>query len=219
MDKFSELKRMAEKCPVQRFEPFIGRAGGRGTQAIFNADTKGEVITWSGFDSSDVTSRTGREAIARFVAAVDPETVLSLLAALEFEKQNNSGVAGMVEDYETKLEAKDERIAELEEDRRQLNLIINSEANRADAAEKRVAELSELETQVKVWESAATKHLARAEEAEKRLATPVRLPEAHSTLFRQHIRSDYKSLQAFKADEVIAALREQGFTVEGDEQS
>ncbi|HEJ8121861.1 TPA: ead/Ea22-like family protein [Serratia marcescens] len=83
MDKFSELKRLAEKCPVQRFEPFIGRAGGRGTQAIFNADTKGEVITWSGFDSSDVTSRTGREAIARFVAAVDPETVLALLAGLE----------------------------------------------------------------------------------------------------------------------------------------
>lgn len=24
MDKFSELKRLAEKCPVQRFEPFIG---------------------------------------------------------------------------------------------------------------------------------------------------------------------------------------------------
>lgn len=93
MDKFSELKRLAEKCPVQRFEPFIGRAGGRGTQAIFNADTKGEVITWSGFDSSDVTSRTGREAIARFVAAVDPETVLALLA---------------------ELEAKDKRIAEAE---------------------------------------------------------------------------------------------------------
>ncbi|MHB2185356.1 ead/Ea22-like family protein [Serratia marcescens] len=56
------------------------------------------------------------------------------------------------------------------------------------------------------------------DELKKRRATPVRLPEAHSTLFRQHIRSDYKSLQAFKADEVIAALREQGFTVEGDEQ-
>ncbi|MDX6800904.1 ead/Ea22-like family protein [Serratia marcescens] len=93
MDKFSEMKRMAEKCPVQRFEPFIGRAGGRGTQAIFNADTKDEVITWSGFDSSNITSRTGREAIARFVAAVDPETVLALLA---------------------ELEAKDKRIAELE---------------------------------------------------------------------------------------------------------
>ncbi|WP_199636970.1 ead/Ea22-like family protein [Serratia sp. PAMC26656] len=82
-NKLIELKRLAEKCPVQRFEPFIGRAGGRGTQAIFNADTKGEVITWSGFDSSDVASRTGREAIARFVAAANPETILALLAELE----------------------------------------------------------------------------------------------------------------------------------------
>lgn len=69
-----------------------------------------------------------------------------------------------------------------------------------------------------------TAHQQHAQELEKRiteleakLATPVRLPEAHSTLFRQHIRSDYKSLQAFKADEVIATLRAAGFTVEGDE--
>lgn len=93
------------------------------------------------------------------------EYVSALLAEIEFEKQNNAGVAGMIEDYETKLEEKDRRIAELE----------------------------------------------------AKLATPVRLPEAHSTLFRQHIRSDYQSLQAFKADEVIAALHAAGFTVEGDE--
>ncbi|MGM7654042.1 hypothetical protein [Serratia marcescens] len=42
------------------------------------------------------------------------EYVSALLAELEFEKQNNAGVAGMVEDYETKLEAKDKHIAELE---------------------------------------------------------------------------------------------------------
>lgn len=197
MDKFSELKRLAEKSPVQRFEPFIGRAGGRGTQAIFNADTKGEVITWSGFDSSDVTSRTGREAIARFVAAVDPETVLALLAELEFEKQNNAGVAGMVEDYETKLEAKDKRIAELEEC---------------------VADLSELETQVKVWESAATKHLERAEEAEKRLATPVRLTDER-TLWAGEDDYDTGHVKGWNANRIeqAALLKRQGFTVEGDE--
>ncbi|KKO57295.1 hypothetical protein LG59_5091 [Serratia ureilytica] len=43
------------------------------------------------------------------------EYVSALLAELKFEKQNNAGVAGMVEDYETKLEAKDKRIAELEQ--------------------------------------------------------------------------------------------------------
>lgn len=86
-NKLKELKRLAEKCPVQRFEPFIGRAGGRGTQAIFNADTKSEAITWSGFDSSDVGSRAGRESLARFIAAADPETVIVLLAELERERK------------------------------------------------------------------------------------------------------------------------------------
>ncbi|MGQ5801044.1 small VCP/p97-interacting protein, partial [Serratia sp. IR-2025] len=49
--------------------------------------------------------------------------------------------------------------------------------NYAEAAEKRI---TELEAEGKVWESAALKHLERAEEAEKRLATPVRLPETYS---------------------------------------
>ncbi|MEL5317636.1 ead/Ea22-like family protein [Serratia ureilytica] len=43
-----------------------------------------------------------------------------------------------------------------------------------EAKNKRIAEL---EAEAKVWESATTKHLERAEEAEKRLATPVRLPD------------------------------------------
>ncbi|WP_440530914.1 hypothetical protein [Serratia marcescens] len=47
-------------------------------------------------------------------ALYSQEYVSALLAELKFEKQNNAGVAGMVEDYETKLEAKDKRIAELE---------------------------------------------------------------------------------------------------------
>ncbi|RYM47277.1 hypothetical protein [Serratia proteamaculans] len=39
------------------------------------------------------------------------------------------------------LEAKDKRIAELEDDKRQLNEIVNSEANRANTAEKRITEM------------------------------------------------------------------------------
>lgn len=112
------------------------------------------------------------------------------------------------------LKVEEQRISELEEDRRQLNLIINSEANRADAAEKRAAELSELETQVKVWESAATKHLARAEEAEKRLATPVRLPETYSP--EPWMGPDPSGTWLDKED-VKKSIRTAGFTVEGDE--
>ncbi|WP_444859227.1 hypothetical protein [Serratia sp. (in: enterobacteria)] len=47
-------------------------------------------------------------------ALYSQEYVSALLAELKLEKQNNAGVAGMVEDYEAKLEAKDKRIAELE---------------------------------------------------------------------------------------------------------
>lgn len=194
-NKLSELKRMAEKCPVQRFEPFIGRAGGRGTQAIFNADTKGEVITWSGFDSSDVASRTGRESIARFVAAADPETILALLAELEFEKQNNAGVAGMVEDYDTKLEAKDKRIAELERANISQDDHINQQQDRIDSLEKTNAGLGR-----------------RLGDAEKRLATPVRLPRPACT-YADH------SYPAYSRKQVEGIITSAGmrFTVEGDE--
>ncbi|MBH2998922.1 hypothetical protein I5M74_15125 [Serratia marcescens] len=84
---------------------------------------------------------------------------------------------------------------------------------------KRIAELEQVPTikHMRSVEESLIRATDMVSELEAKLATPVRLPEAHSTLFRQHIRSDYKSLQAFKADEVIAALREQGFTVEGDE--
>ncbi|MBN5283336.1 hypothetical protein [Serratia ureilytica] len=66
--------------------------------------------------------------------------------------------------------------------------------------------IAELEADVKVWESAATKHLARAEEAEKRLATPVRLPTTSGRLGVAYTRV---------IPEVIEAIRAAGFTVEG----
>lgn len=52
--------------------------------------------------------------------------------ALELEREKSRRV--MSENHQQA-----ERIAELEDDKRQLNEIINSEANRADAAEKRLA--------------------------------------------------------------------------------
>lgn len=78
-------------------------------------------------------------------------------------------------------EAAIKRITELEADKRQLNEIINTEANRADAAEKR-------------------------------LATPVRLPEKFSMLHRTDFHEDYHSTMAFKSVEVFDAIRAAGFT-------
>lgn len=110
------------------------------------------------------------------------------------------------------------------------------ERSQRQAADQRIAEL---ETQVNVWESAAMKHLARAEEAEKRLpileqdklrlneiinseanradaaekllATPVRLPDV---LF---IKVSGSAVPVMHADRVKERVHAAGFTVEGDE--
>ncbi|HGE8458775.1 TPA: hypothetical protein ACGD77_002983 [Serratia marcescens] len=82
---------------------------------------------------------------------------------------------------------------------------------RLEAKDKRIAEL---EAEAKVWESAAIKHLARAEEAEKRLATPVRLPETYSP--EPWMGPDPSGTWLDKED-VKKSIRTAGFTVEGDE--
>lgn len=114
-NKLSELKRRAEKCPIKRFKPFIGKAN---TQAILCADTCIEIIDWSGFDASDLNAKSHRVNLARFVAAVDPETVLVLLA---------------------ELEAKDARIGELEASETRL-------IQERDSAEQALADMYEAAT-------------------------------------------------------------------------
>ncbi|CAI2110994.1 Uncharacterised protein [Serratia marcescens] len=72
-------------------------------------------------------------------------------------------------------------------------------------------EANELEAQAKVWESAATKHLERAEEAEKRLATPVRLPDIRQSSSGDRYQwSD--GAHNYRLD-VISMLLGAGFTV------
>ncbi|WP_149506014.1 hypothetical protein [Serratia nevei] len=83
-------------------------------------------------------------------------------------------------------------------------------------------EANELEAQAKVWESAATKHLERAEEAEKRLATPVRLPkrwDVSGQVNPPRIVEVQFEQQNRTHDQCDEAIRAAGFTIEGDEQS
>jgi len=143
--KLNELKLRADKCPIKRFRAFIGKAN---TQASLCADTGIEIIGWSGFDSSDLNAKSHRVELARFIAAADPETILALLA---------------------ELEAKDKRIAELEQDELAMRASsravheaqenhINQQQDRIDSLEKKNVDLGR---------ALGT--------AEKRLATPVRL--------------------------------------------
>ncbi|ANJ99069.1 hypothetical protein [Serratia plymuthica] len=113
-----------------------------------------------------------------------------------------------------RTEAAEKRIAELEGDKRQLNEIINTEANRADAAEKQLVYSRDA---MATWERKAISNFEECakmsqciEELEKRLATPVRLPEPDVNNY------GYESI-GYRA--VLSALSDAGvtFTVEGDE--
>lgn len=119
------------------------------------------------------------------------------------------------------------------------------ERSQRQAADQRIAEL---ETQVNVWESAAMKHLARAEEAEKRLpileqdklrlneiinseanradaaekllATPVRFPDCdiEAVSIMAHWLSDEEVNAWVKGIEFAKQqVRTAGFKVEGDD--
>ena len=80
--RWSELKKLAEKATPGPWVPFCKTR----VQAVFGPDgpqpdSKGTVVNWPGFDSSDATS-SQRKANAKFIAAANPATVLSLIAAL-----------------------------------------------------------------------------------------------------------------------------------------
>ncbi|MGP1103834.1 ead/Ea22-like family protein [Serratia sp. CY68630] len=163
----NELKLRADKCPIKRFKAFIGKAN---TQATLCADTGIEIIGWSGFDASDLNAKSHRVELARFIAAADPETILALLA---------------------ELEAKDKRIAELEEE---FAFIMGQN----DGMEKELRDKD-----------------ARIEHLEAKLATPVRLPDTRQSVSGDRYQwSD--GVFNYKQD-AIALLREQGFIIEGGE--
>lgn len=134
MDKFSELKAAAMAATP-------GRIGDR-------IDGSGSIkYECTGYDGSLVLRTNHKDMEYGFVgdnADADelffrlcvPDVVLALLAELEFEKQNNAGVAGMAEDYETKLEAKDKRIAELERANTSQDDHINQQQDRIESLEK-----------------------------------------------------------------------------------
>lgn len=180
MDKFSELKAAAMAATPG---PWIldDDSWSEGDNANVSTEERydGRIVSIaqiegggseSGFDEPFSTEQ---QANARYITAANPAAILAMLAELEFEKQNNAGVAGMVEDYETKLEAKD----------------------------KRIDELSRL----------LTHNIERAEKAEKRLATPVRLPDI------EFVKISGIDFPVMRADIVKKEIRRAGFTVEGDE--
>ncbi|HFD2061489.1 TPA: ead/Ea22-like family protein [Serratia marcescens] len=218
MDKFSELKRRADKCPIKRFKAFIGRAN---TQATLCADTGIEIIGWSGFDASDLNAKSHRVELARFIAAADPETILALLAELEAKKQEHRVHAARLISERGVLR---ERIAELESIRADASQVLTEIGNELgcnpdnESIMMAIDALKEREKRVvalaggnaELWEAMA----ARLEAAEARLATPVRLPNKNDDEFWFD-----GVFQVAKFDRAVErAISAAGFKFVGDEQ-
>ncbi|HGE8334227.1 TPA: ead/Ea22-like family protein [Serratia marcescens] len=129
----------------------------------------------------------GEDAIAAFKAAAANPAVILALLA--------------------ELEAKDKHIVALERINQAQDDHINQQQDRIESLEKKNGDLGQ-------GLQAAEKRIAGLV---ARLATPVRLPTKYSMLHREDFHDDYQSKMVFKADEVIAALRAHGSTVEGDE--
>ncbi|WP_171887448.1 ead/Ea22-like family protein [Serratia marcescens] len=193
MDKFSELKAAAMAATQGAWERGWDNDTGPNDNYFVEWQTAGPASFYKDNAEND----------ADFASNATPETILALLAELEFEKQNNAGVAGMVEDYETKLAEKDKRISELERANQSQDDHINQQQDRIDSLEKTNAGLGR-----------------RLGDAEKRLATPVQLQNCdfESVAIMAHWCTD-EQLKAWVkgVEHAKKQIRAAGFKVEGEQ--
>ncbi len=148
----------------------------------------------------------GQNEVSITACAVDDAVsrITTLLAELEAAEQRAAVDHEAASSLVVELSAARERIAELEAKTSMTmgvgngdgNLFVHGDYDSIKAAQRIVLDNEELRA---------------------KLATPVRLPEKFSMLHRTGFHEDYQSTMAFKADGVIAALREHGGTIEGDE--
>ncbi|CVF69571.1 ead/Ea22-like family protein [Serratia marcescens] len=169
-NKLSELKAAAMAATPGPWEWFTSNSMARLSSTPSGKD--GDVL--SAFRASDgVPCVSVSQRDMAFIAAANPAAVLELLA---------------------ELEAKGERIAELERTNQSQDDHINQQQDRIDSLEKTNAGLGR-----------------RLGDAEKLLATPVRLPDV---LF---IKVSGSAVPVMHAGRVKERVHAAGFTVEGDE--
>lgn len=82
-DTLARLKALAEAATPGPWSHYHAKAPKRTTEQDTNAIMKNgrQIVAWSGFDGADNTEKE-RKANAAFIAALNPETVLALLAEL-----------------------------------------------------------------------------------------------------------------------------------------
>lgn len=190
MDKFNELKAAAMAATPGPWEWFTSNSMARLSSTPSGKD--GDVL--SAFRASDgVPCVSVSQRDMAFIATANPAVILALLAELEAKDERIAELEAEVKVWESaalkhlsRAEEAEKRLPILEQDKLRLNEIINSEANRADAAEKR-------------------------------LATPVRLV-AYRNSPDMHTKQYYEAIGFNQGiDACSVAVRTAGFTVEGDE--
>ncbi|SUI70759.1 hypothetical protein [Serratia liquefaciens] len=225
MDKFSELKVTIPADKKSRESVAAGYVTDNNSGGYFVIECQecGAVYPSQQADGGGQIADTGdyNDAICPHCGEEGPEECENV--GLAWNVQQAKIIALLAE-----LEAKDKRIAELKTIRADASQVFKEIGNELgcnpdnesimmaiDAVkerEKRVVALAG--GNADLWETMA----ARLEAAEARLATPVRLPKRYViSLYDDVDWEPHPNGDSYACEEVIVALREQGFTVVEDE--
>ena len=147
---YQALREAAEKATPDEWVAFI--SSGTGTYAVHTPGDKRceDVIKWTGFDGQK-----NAENNARYIAAFNPEVVQALLDERERNQQyikrrdqENEDIALTVGKLRVELEAEEKTSAARLEALDRTHKMFQREQCRAEAAEKRIAELEKSEEQL-----------------------------------------------------------------------
>ncbi|MCO4934086.1 ead/Ea22-like family protein [Escherichia coli] len=147
---YQELREIAKKATQGEWSAFI--SPGTGTYAVHTPGDKRceDVIKWTGFDGQK-----NAENNARYIAAFNPEVVQALLDERERNQQyikrrdqENEDIALTVGKLRVELEAEEKTSAARLEALDRTHKMFQREQRRAEAAEKRIAELDKSEEQL-----------------------------------------------------------------------
>ena len=148
---YQELREIAKKATQGEWVAFIS-PGKYGTYAVHTPGDNhhGDIVDWPGFDEQK-----NAENNARYIAAFNPEVVQALLDEWERNQQyiksrdqENEDIALTVGKLRVELEAEEKTSAARLEALDRTHKMFQREQCRAEAAEKRIAELEKSEEQL-----------------------------------------------------------------------
>lgn len=174
---YQSLREKAEKATCGVWSIEYGESRFDGDDALIHREVAGYLPICriegshpeSGFDED---FQMEQQDNAEFIAAANPATVLALLDELEAAEKL---IDTLRQDKDKVIDMSIERI--------------NNLLSRAEAAEKRIAELE---------------------------AREISLPERSSMLHRTDFHDDYQTVMAYKVSEVITAIRAAGIRINGE---